>query len=567
LVNTARPPALWPKELSLQSIRGRIALLLALAFLPAGGVALQAGMTSLAARQAAVQETAGTAELQAMGDAREKVTQLREVARTLAANAYLFASDRRLCRQTLLGFVEEFPELAVVSVLDRQGVVECANIPGAQGVKTAAAGLIAAAARSDDVIVGFVSEPRLSSEPVIAAVARAQISDAHPPQYVGVTRLVRPLIAQSSAARARAHYGALVSRRGDILDIEGLDANSDEGRRLTALLHQRNIAQLTTANHVGRTWAVVTPLEEGELYLLRGWTPAPASLAQRLRAGWALLAPILLWLAAVAAAWYAVELFVARPLLVVERLARAYARGEDSEADERLLRGAPDEISSLRRTLMAMAKTLRGRETRLMEALHEERALLHEVNHRVKNNLQLVASMLSIQARHTADKAEAHALARAQSRVQLLALAHARIYASGALRQVALDDLAAEIGRTVLAARGAETAHVKLEMALDPARASADRALPLAFLIGESLGDALDCLPAGEEATLQMRLQKCDEGGFTFELAAPSAQRSGQAAPTVERIIEAFARQIGATVSRDPGQSCFTRIEVPPRGK
>ena len=63
------------------------------------------------------------------------------------------------------------------------------------------------------------------------------------------------------------------------------------------------------------------------------------------------------------------------------------------------LTGAPDEIRSLRRTLAAMAKTLRGREQRLVAALAEERALLREVHHRVKNNLQMVASLLNIQAR------------------------------------------------------------------------------------------------------------------------------------------------------------------------
>jgi two-component sensor histidine kinase len=80
-----------------------------------------------------------------------------------------------------------------------------------------------------------------------------------------------------------------------------------------------------------------------------------------------------------------------------------------------LLRGAPTEIASLRRTMAAMAKTLGGRELRLAEALREEQALLHELHHRVKNNLQMMASILSIQSRLAMDESEARGLLRATS--------------------------------------------------------------------------------------------------------------------------------------------------------
>src|SRR5690606_23972896 len=124
----------------------------------------------------------------------------------------------------------------------------------------------------------------------------------------------------------------------------------------------------------------------------------------------------------------------------------------------------------------------------------EERALLREVHHRVKNNLQMVASLLNIQARNARDESEAWGLARAHDRVQLLALVHQRIYASGEVRKLRVDDLAAEIARQLIQSRGPQTQDVNLALHLDPARADVDRAVPLAFLIGEGVSAALDSL-------------------------------------------------------------------------
>jgi two-component sensor histidine kinase len=282
-----------------------------------------------------------------------------------------------------------------------------------------------------------------------------------------------------------------------------------------------------------------------------------------LRSGWTLLAPILLWLAAVGAAWYAIELFVARPLFLVERLARAYARGEESELDEEMLRTAPLELRNLRRTLAAMAKTLRGREARITEALQEERVLLREVHHRVKNNLQMVASILSIQARSADDEAEARGLARAKDRVQMLALAHARIYASGEVRDIALDQLAGDVARGLIAGRGAAAAHLRLEMTLDPVRADVDRAVAFAFMIGESISNAIDYALAKRGATINMSLTVQNDGSLVFEVGSDPLAVDGESSPAAQRLVDAFASQLNARVLREPGNPVFTRIIVP----
>jgi two-component sensor histidine kinase len=541
----------------LRSLRGRLAALLGLAFLPAGAVAVQAGMTAEAERQGAMQQAIGADEIAAMTDVRDQIISMREITRSLAANADLFADNRVRCQATLERIGEQYEDLTVLSVLNGEGVTVCADQRTLIGRAVADRQLLSTAAARLQTVIGFERDSH-----AFVAVAPAELRPQQGDLYVSVRRLAAPLLTARSSPGLWS-VNLIADGAGRILFYDGLDRQSREAQDLRTWLAQSPPGLLNNAQRVGRTWFVATELERGSLYIVHAWRPPPPTLMGSLRAGWTLLAPILLWLAAVAAAWYAIELFVARPLFTVERLARAYARGEESEHDEEMLRTAPLELRNLRRTLAAMAKTLRGREARITEALQEERVLLREVHHRVKNNLQMVASILSIQARSADDEAEARGLARAKDRVQMLALAHARIYASGEVRDIALDQLAADVARQLIAGRGAAAAQLRLEMTLDPVRTGVDRAVAFAFLIGESVSNVIDHVLGRREATIKMSLVVQEDGGLVFEVGS-EPRATGEAAPAAHRLIDAFASQLNAAVSREPGDPVFTRIVVPP---
>lgn len=566
MVEARGPPALW-RELSLRSVRGRLAALLSLAFLPAGVVAMQAGMSAVAERDAAVQQAIGADELVATGVLRDEVVQLREVVGALAANADLFAGNPVRCRERLSNVAARFPDFTALVVVDRSATVRCANLEGVAGQPIAADDIIARSAQQRGPAVGLVHSPRLSDAPVFGAVAPAAPGALGEDLYIGVTQLVAPLMERAAAnSRRNQSYNLIINGDGDFLFVNGEGVDEREFDALRRRLEETPAALRESAFRVRQTWAVVATFGASDLYIVQGWRPPPQPLAQQAQTAWALLAPLLLWLAAIAAAWYAIELFVARPLSVVERLARTYARGEDAEADEDMLRNAPEEMNSLRRTLAAMAKTLRGRETRIAEALQEERALLREVHHRVKNNLQMVASILSIQSRSAADTSEARGLARAKDRVQLLALAHARIYSSGEVRDVALDQLAADVARTMHAARGAAASRIDLQMDLAPARADADRAVAFAFLIGESVSNALDAAEHAESGRVHVHLSVQDSGALVMEVSAAHAPAASlESVAAAQRLVDAFARQLNATVTREAERPAYTRIQIPPR--
>ncbi|MES1200308.1 MAG: histidine kinase dimerization/phosphoacceptor domain -containing protein [Pseudomonadota bacterium] len=532
-----------------------MALLVAILLLPAGAIAIHAGLSAAGARHQTVQGEEGARIYQSLGLVRDQISQIREMARSLAANSELMSRGARACENGLNQFAVELRRNASITLVGEEGEVWCSNGASTFFAKGEVLGLVHSAEDSNDVVVGFL--PGAAPLSFVAAVApMARPAGTVEGGFVVITLPAQGLLGEAlSVARQNEGYALLVDRGGEILASAHPPSElNSAGVREQIRAHAPNA--LEQAFLAGEHWAVGVPLERGRLYLVVGWLPVAVTWSEAASAVWALLAPIFLWWGGIAAAWYAVDMFVARPLVAIERLAKGYMDGAEVALDDRDLINAPVEIESLRRTLVTMHETLRGREARLADALSEERALLREVNHRVKNNLQLVASLLSIQVRASADQDEARGLLRAQERVQVLALAHTRIYESGRVREVALDLLTEDIVRTLMAAKRATTDKAErpaanVQMDLEPVRVSVDRAVSYAFLIGEALLLAVDTergerdAPAGP---LAIALKKANDTEITLEIGGLGALGSAFAA---SRMIEAFARQMNAVVQCD----------------
>lgn len=558
----------WPEALSLRSMRGRIALLLGLAMLPAGAIAMQVGLNAAGARQSAYEESLGARALQSIASERRTIDELRELLRVLAATPALQDIAAGDCRDWLSEISTRYTYIAAISVTSDDGRVLCSVPEVAANVQVPDSDIRRRARARDGFAMGFVERGMLTGLPILGAVEPIH-DGARRVGFVGasipvseLSALLQRSRAVSDATTARA---AMVDGQGRII---AQAASSDEAapslpspERIT-----RQLGSEPSFLRVQGGDAVIVPIYAPDLYAVMAW--APEQPAWRRLGGiiFSIAAPLLIWLLAIGAGWVAVEVFVARPLSSLEAAARGFARGEEI-ADPPALLSAPAEIRSLRRTLAAMAKTLRGRELRLVEALAEERALLREVHHRVKNNLQMVASLLNIQARAAPDESEAWGLARAHDRVQLLALVHQRIYSSGELRELRLDDLAAEIARQLLQSRGADTKDINLILDVAPARAGADQAVPLAFLIGEAVSAALDALAEAGPIELRLMLVQSEDEETRFALDANTVEKRVQAPSPGSRLIDAFARQLGATVGRDPERPYLFWAVVPPAAR
>ncbi|MBS0386277.1 MAG: hypothetical protein JSS00_13120 [Proteobacteria bacterium] len=536
-----------------------MALLLSLAMLPAGAIAMQVGLNAVAARQAAYEETLSRRALQSMSVERSTIDEVREMLRVLASSPAMQQIERGDCREWLGSVEERYPYLASIAVSDNVGAVLC-SIPAAPPRFQAPHSTARERAMGrDGFAMGYVEYGPLSHEPVLAAMEPIHDRSGRRIGFIGAAIPARNLVGLLD--RTRSLYGA----RAALADATGviIAQSRPDGAAAPALPSTEQIRDRIGPDPafvpVRDGAAVIAPLSAPDLYAVMSWPPDQPAWQRYTALGVSLAAPLLIWALAMAAGWFAIEMLVARPLSDLEGAARSYARGEEITETE-ALENAPDEIRSLRRTMAAMAKTLRGREQRLVEALGEERALLREVHHRVKNNLQMVASLLNIQARGAKDESEAWGLARAHDRVQLLALVHQRIYASGELRELRLDDLIAEITRQLVQGRGAQAKDLRVLTHLSPARADTDHAVPLTFLVGEAISFALDCCLGSEEVGVWLEQDGSGEIRFAVDCSATAGGVPGAGA----RLIDAFARQLGADIGRDPERPATLWVRVPP---
>ncbi|MFT3729017.1 MAG: histidine kinase dimerization/phosphoacceptor domain -containing protein [Terricaulis sp.] len=539
-----------------------MALLLGLAMLPAGAIAMQVGLNAVGAHQSAYEESLGRRALQSLSAERNTIDEVREMLRVLAAAPSLQEIQTGDCRKWLGDVIVRYPYLTTIGVTDNAGAVECSVPTVRRGFTSPQTSVRDRAKQRDGFTIGYVPIGSITHAPILAAMEPIRDQNGVRIGFVGasirITTLEEMLNQNRTLEGARA---ALVDYSGAVVAQSASPAGGYKVDLPDAVQIVRALHRDPTFIQVDNGGAVVAPLSSRDLYAVMVWPDQQPTLQRTWGVAASLAAPLLIWMLAVAAGWFAIEVFVARPLSTLEAAARGYARGEDvPEAAE--LAGAPDEIRSLRRTLAAMAKTLRSREQRLVAALAEERALLREVNHRVKNNLQMVASLLNIQARGATDEGEAWGLARAHDRVQLLALVHQRIYSSGELRELRLDDLVAEIARQLLQSRGASARGVKLGYDIDAVREDVDRAMPLAFMVGEAISAALDTLNGVEDAELRLWLREGEDGTVRFAISTTFAGPTS-AAPSA-RLIDAFARQVGAEVGRSPNRPAELWVSVPP---
>ena len=136
----------------------------------------------------------------------------------------------------------------------------------------------------------------------------------------------------------------------------------------------------------------------------------------------------------------------------------------------------------------------------MQRSIEEREALLREVHHRVKNNLQLVSSLLSLQEARTTDRAVAELFADSRNRVRSMALVHENLYRAGDFSRISM---AAHIQRLCAHLRDAyamQSSRVELAMRVSDLHLDMDRALSCGLIINELVSNALKHAFPGERA-------------------------------------------------------------------
>ena len=302
-----------------------------------------------------------------------------------------------------------------------------------------------------------------------------------------------------------------------------------------------------------------------DVYVLLS-TPDPGLLSwARLNPTGSLLLPLAAWLMAFLAVMIFTDRIVIRWLDYLERVASIYAKGRFTVRPVQA-ENAPAEIRVLARTLDHMAEAIGERDQSLMDSIEEKDALMREIHHRVKNNLQIISSLLSMQQRALTDPAARAAIGDTRQRISALALIYRTLYQSPDIREADLADFLRELTGQLVASEAGRGPVVSSQVTADSLTIDPDRLAPLALWAVEAISNAQKHAFAGRGGTLQVRFV-VDGASCRLEVEddGPGADISELDGGVGRTLMTAFARQLRGEVSFDapPGGGTIARLMFP----
>lgn len=189
--------------------------------------------------------------------------------------------------------------------------------------------------------------------------------------------------------------------------------------------------------------------------------------------------------------------------------------GETGEvgADElRLLQDLADDLAFGIGTIRARVVKERA-EAALVGSLHEKEALLKEVHHRVKNNLQVIASLLRLEGRRIEHPITRSVLQEMQGRIQSMALLHETLYRSGNFATVNLASYLTQLTQQLFRSLASPSGAVRLELDLEEAYLEIDQAIPCGLIVNELASNSLKHgFPEGRSGEVRVTMRAPDSG-------------------------------------------------------
>lgn len=150
----------------------------------------------------------------------------------------------------------------------------------------------------------------------------------------------------------------------------------------------------------------------------------------------------------------------------------------------------------------------------LAKSLKEREVLLQEVHHRVKNNLQVISSLINMQMRKIVDPEDRASLEECQTRVQAIALIHEKLYQSSDYACVPFSEYVSSLAANVFHTLGVSSSAVSLALDIDNIALAVDKAIPCGLILNELITNALKHAFPGERS-----------GALRVELKRPSGSR------------------------------------------
>jgi two-component sensor histidine kinase len=233
---------------------------------------------------------------------------------------------------------------------------------------------------------------------------------------------------------------------------------------------------------------------------------------------------------------------------------------EDPTYTVRAEKHGNDELGHLVDGFNAMLNQIAERDDALRTSLGEKEVLLKEVHHRVKNNLQIIASLLDLQANSITDRGTAEMLRESRNRVRSMALIHEHLYGTDELARIDLPDYIRDLCSSLASSYSMN--QVAVTSQVDDLAFDIDTAIPCGLVINELVSNALKYAFDKAGGTVRVELRKAPdaEPGFVLTVTDDGVGLPAEADPNDSsslglQLVSALVRQLRGdlTCVRDGG--------------
>jgi len=530
----------------------RVLLFLSLALLPIGLIAVQ--QTREIAEQS--QRTAELSLLavteQAAAVERTTLQEALGAGRALAAIVALARDDPARCSAFLKSYKEDAENYRLVGYVRSDGVMNCSST--GERYELSSSTVFQAAMERKSVTVSSVSRGAVSGAAVvIVTVPLIENGDMTGFVFISIGQDVlkdnepEKLDATPNALLIFNNVGELIATEQDV-DVAreelpaayDLEQFSGTGR------------QVFTAQSVGgdqRVYALI-PMLQDTVYAMSVWPVDTPLLETDFSGRVSSLLPIVMWIASLVVAFWALNRLAITHIRKLGRQMRHFALNRTLP---RVPLGdrVPREIEAMEESFLGMANSILQDEARLEDSLREKNILLKEVHHRVKNNLQLISSIMNMQIRQAPTDANRRVLQRLQDRILSLATVHKSMYQDNEMARVNAGILLREIVAQNLSVGMAPNAGIKLVEEYDDIMIGPDDAAPITLLVSEAVTNALKYVARDTHGKKHIRVSLKyvgeERAALVVENTAGGEEIEGGTG-LGSKLIQAFARQLNGTL-------------------
>ena len=201
-------------------------------------------------------------------------------------------------------------------------------------------------------------------------------------------------------------------------------------------------------------------------------------------------------------------------------------------------------------------------------SLKEKEALLKEVHHRVKNNLQIITSLLSLQSNGIEDVRYANMIKDSQNRIKSMALVHELLYKSKDLSRIDISEYLNSLTTNISRSYSHSTGHVTLYTDIEEIRIDVDRAVPLGIIVTELVSNAYKyAFPEGMKGEIRVELHRKEKKIILVisdnGVGLPDCFQIEKTSTLGLQLVELLTQQIDGTLEIDNTNQTIFRVSLP----